>query len=156
LRMGDRKLAFLVFISQGSLSCIPCTYISACHGGRGCTPRSRFSACREGRGCTPRSRISACHGGRGCTPRRRYSPCREGKGCTPHTCFSPFHASTVFVPSRLVYDSIAEIPRASACSYRIVAHIHHGCVGSLGRVVGARHESAHKCGSIVFLRRQRS
>ena len=28
--------------------------------------------------------------------------------------------------------------------YRFVASIHHGCVGSLGRVVGARHESASR------------
>ena len=86
-----------------------------------------FSACREDRGCTPRSAFSAS---------------REGKGCTPHNFSSPFHASTVSLPSRLVYDSIAEIPRAPACGYRVVATTHHGCVGSLGSVRRSRHGSA--------------
>ena len=104
--MGDRKLAFLVFISQDSLSCIPCTYISACHWGRGCTPRSRFSPCRGGRGCTPRSCISACRGGRGCTPRSCLSAYREGRGCTPRSCLSACREGkgctfcTSFSPSR--------------------------------------------------------
>jgi hypothetical protein len=44
-------------------------------------------------------------------------PC--GHGLPPHNGFSPFHASIVFVPSRLVYDGIAQIPRPAACGYRI-------------------------------------
>ena len=172
-------------ISQGGFSCTSHSLFSACregsrciprsrlshsHGGRGCTPRSPVSACREGRGCiqrscflpcrvgsrcTPRSCLSACREVRGCTPRSCLYACREGRGCTPHNGFSPFHASTVSLPTRLVYVGIAEITRASECGYRIVATTHHGCVGSLGRVVGTRHESArarvwfNSCAAVV-------
>ena len=156
--------------SHGGRGCTPRTCVSACRGGRGCIPRSPVSACREGRGCiqrscflpcrvgsrcTPRSCLSACREVRGCTPRSCLYACREGRGCTPHNGFSPFHASTVSLPTRLVYVGIAEITRASECGYRIVATTHHGCVGSLGRVVGTRHESArarvwfNSCAAVV-------
>ena len=59
-------------------------------------------------------------------------PC--GHGLPPHNGFSPFHASIVFVPSRLVYDGIAQIPGPAASGYRIDATIHSACVGSLGSV----------------------
>ena len=142
-------------ISQGGFSCTSHSLFSACREGSRCIPRSRLSHSHGGRGCTPRTCVSACRGGRGCIPRSPVSACREGRGCTPHNGFSPFHASTVSLPTRLVYVGIAEITRASECGYRIVATTHHGCVGSLGRVVGTRHESArarvwfNSCAAVV-------
>jgi hypothetical protein len=142
-------------ISQGGFSCTSHSLFSACREGSRCIPRSRLSHSHGGRGCTPRTCLSACREVRGCTPRSCLYACREGRGCTPHNGFSPFHASTVSLPTRLVYVGIAEITRASECGYRIVATTHHGCVGSLGRVVGTRHESArarvwfNSCAAVV-------
>ena len=118
----------------------------------GCTPRSRFSTCRGGRACTPRSCLSACREGRRCTPRSCLSACRADTGCTPHTCVSPFHASTVSLPSRLVYDGIAQIPRSAASAYRIDATIYYACVGSLGSVrqsTTRERSCTTKCGAVV-------
>jgi hypothetical protein len=125
------------------LTYTPRSGVSACRGGSPCTPRICISTCRGGRGCTPRSCASPCRADTGCTPRSCASPCRADTGCTPHSCFSPFHASTVSLPTRLnLYDGVAEIPRPTACGYRVVTTIHHACIGSLGSVRRSRHESA--------------
>jgi hypothetical protein len=88
----------------------------------------------------------------GCTPRSCLSACRADTGCTPHTCVSPFHASTVSLPSRLVYDGIAQIPRSAASAYSIDAMIYYACVGSLGSVrqsTTRERSCTTKCGAVV-------
>ena len=107
--------------------CTPRSCFSACREGRGCTPCTCLLACRKGTRCTPRSCFSACRGGTGCSPRTCVSPCRGGKGCTQHNFPFPSRASIVSLPSRLVYYGITEIPRASACGYRIVATVRNAC-----------------------------
>jgi hypothetical protein len=128
------KLHSRVSPSREGRGCTPRTCFSACREGKGCTSHTCFSPCRGGRGCTPRSYVSPCRGDTGCTPRSRLSACRGGRGCTPHNFSFPFHAGTVSLPSRLLYDGIADITRASACGYRICATTHHDCIGSLGSV----------------------
>ena len=126
-----------VSASREGRDCTPRNRFSPCRAGKGCTPRSPFSACRAGKGCTPRSPFSACRGGKGCTPRSRFSPCCEGRGYTAHTCISPFHASTVSLPSRLVYGGIAQISRPAASAYRIVVLVHPSCIVASEASVGA-------------------
>ena len=136
---------------RGGRGCTPRTCVSACRGGSRRTPRTSFSACREGRGCTPRKCISPCRGGRGCTPRKRVSACRGGRGCTPHTCFSAFHASTVSVQSRLVYDGIAGITRSVTRLSRRRTHSPRLCRSLRG--VRKEHDRRERACTILWRRR---